>query len=126
MSENEGSGRQRVDVAGALLGTGGAGLRATLATRQIINLAAAAGLNPTLDGSGVRRGSYRVTVDSGGRRDCLFGGIDVGARTGRILRAYLTHGHWGQERRYDHVAEVRAVIKSWAAIRRAGAKETQS
>lgn len=58
-------------------------------------------------------------IDSGGRRDCLFDGIDVGARTGRILRAHLTHGSWGQERRYDSVAEIRTVITSWAALQRA-------
>ena len=56
--------------------------------------------------------------DSGGRRDCLFGGIDVGARTGRILRAYLTHGNWGEEQRYDRVADIRTVLKSWAALQR--------
>ncbi|HEX9526411.1 MAG TPA: hypothetical protein VF951_02860, partial [Streptosporangiaceae bacterium] len=64
--------------------------------------------------------SYRIMVDSGGRRDCLFGGIDVGARTGRILHAHLTHGSWGEERRYDRVAEIRAVLKSWAALQRGG------
>ncbi len=108
-----------MSAADGLLGTGPAARRATQVTRQIINLASEAGLNPCLDPSGVRRGSYRIMVDSGGRRDCLFGGIDVGARTGRILRAHLTHGSWGQERRYNHVAEIRTVITSWAALQRA-------
>jgi hypothetical protein len=97
---------------GALLG----GLQATQVTRQIVNLAAAAGLNPHLDPAGTRRGRYRVIVDSGGRHDCLFGVIDVGAGTGRILRAYLIHGSTGVERRYDTVAGIRTVIKSWAAL----------
>ncbi len=96
------------------------GRPATQVTRQIINLAFEAGLNPYLDPSGVRQGSYRIMVDSGGRRDCLFGGIDVGARTGRILHAHLTHGSWGEERRYDRVAEIRAFLKSWAALQRGG------
>jgi hypothetical protein len=108
-----------VSAAGELLGTGPAALRATRVTRQIIDLAAGAGLDPCLDPSGVRHGAYRVMVDSDGRRDCLFGGIDVGARTGRILRAYLTHGGWGQERRYGSVAQIRVVIRSWAALQRA-------
>ena len=104
-----------MSAAGAVLG----GRPATRATRQIIDLAHKAGLNPYLDPSGVRHGAYRVMVDSGGRRDCLFGGIDIGARTGRILHAYLTHGSWGEEQRYDRVAEIRTVIKSWAALQRA-------
>jgi len=108
-----------VSAADGLLGTGPAAVPATRVTRQIINLAAEAGLKPYLDPSGVRRGSYRIMVDSGGRRDCLFGGIDVGARTGRVLHAHLTHGSWGQERRYDSVAVIRAVLQSWAALQRA-------
>ena len=92
------------------------GRPASRVTRQVIDLAAKAGLNPDPDPCGVRRGSYRIFLDSGGRRDCLFGGIDVGARTGRILRAYLTHGSWGEEQRYDRVADIRTVLKSWAAL----------
>ena len=107
-----------VSAADGLLGTGPAARRATRVTRQVINLAFEAGLNPSLDPSGVRHGSYRIMIDSGGRRDCLFGGIDVGARTGRILHAHLTHGSWGQERRYDHVAGIHAVLTSWAALQR--------
>lgn len=110
------SGRtEPVDPVDAILGTGPDALPATLATRQVLRLAVDAGLKPELR-SGTYRGSYRVIVDSGGRRDCLFGGIDIGAGTGRILRAYLTHGHWGEERRYDHVADIRAVLKSWLAL----------
>jgi hypothetical protein len=101
-----------------LLGTGLTAHQATQVTRQIINLASEARLNPRLDPSGVRHGSYRIMVDSGGRRDCLFGGINVGARTGRILHAHLTHGIGGEERRYGSVAEIRTVIKSWAALQR--------
>ena len=46
----------------------------------------------------------------------LFGAIAVGARTGRILYAHLTHGNWGTEQRYETVADIRAVVKSWAAL----------
>ncbi len=108
-----------MSAADRLLGTGPAAVRATRVTRQIINLASEVGLNPTLDPAAVRHGAYTVIVDSGGRRDCLFGGIAIGARTGRILHAHLTHGHWGEERRYDRVADVRAVIKSWAVLQHA-------
>jgi hypothetical protein len=107
-----------VSAADGLLGTGPPAVRATPVTRQIIDLAFEAGLSPALDPAAVRRGAYTVVVDSGGRGDCLFGGIAIGARTGRILHAHLTHGRWGQERRYDRVAEIRAVIKSWAALQR--------
>lgn len=92
------------------------GMPATRVTRQVIRLAIKGGLNPELDPSGVRRGSYRIFVDSGGRRDCLFGAIDAGGRSGRILRAHLTHGHWGQGRWYGSVAEIRTVLKSWVAL----------
>lgn len=94
------------------------GRPATRATRQVIALADRAGLRPHPDPSPPRHGRYRVLVDSGGRRDCLFGAIYIGARTGRILRAWLTHGSQGQERRYDTVADIRAVIRSWAALHR--------
>ena len=113
------TGQQARALAGELLGTGPAARAATLVTRQIIGLAFEAGLRPCLAAPGPRKGSYRVIVDSGGRADCLFGGIDVGARTGRILRAYLTRGSGGVERRYDQVAEIRAAIKSWASARQA-------
>jgi hypothetical protein len=91
----------------------------TQVTQRIISLASAAGLNPSLCRP-ARHGTWTVIVDSGGRRDCLFGGIAIGARTGRVLHAHLTHGNWGEERRYDTVAEIRATIMSWAALQRAG------
>jgi hypothetical protein len=89
---------------------------ATRVTQQILGSAESAGLRPWLS-AGSRPGSYRVMVDAGGR-DGLFGCIDIGARTGRILRAYLTHGNHGTERRYETVAEIRTVIQSWAAVSR--------
>jgi hypothetical protein len=113
------AGKQARALADELLGTGPAALAATLVTRQIIGLAFEAGLRPCVAPPGPRAGSYRVIVDSGGRADCLFGGIDIGARAGRILRAYFTQGDGGAERRYDQVAEIRSVIRSWAAARQA-------
>ena len=91
------------------------GYAATTVTAQIIDLADRAGLRPRIDRYGVRHGIYRVMINAPGR-DGLFGAIYVGAKTGRILRANLTHGNAGQEKRYNGVAEVRAVIKSWAAL----------
>ena len=88
---------------------------ATSVTRQIVALAKAAGLRPKIEPE--RRRSYRIVVDAPGT-DGLFGAVTVGAETGRILYAHLTHGNDGQERRYDAVAEIRSVFKSWAALRR--------
>jgi len=93
------------------------GYATTAVTRQVIALAGSVGLHPSLDLSGIRHGAYRVTVNAPGR-DGLFGSISIGARTGRILHAHLTHGNWGEEKRYGTVAEVRAIIKSWAAVQR--------
>jgi hypothetical protein len=52
--------RQAVEADG-LLGTGPAAVRATQVTRQIINLAFEAGLNPTLNRSAARHGTYTVS-----------------------------------------------------------------
>jgi hypothetical protein len=93
------------------------GVAATAVTRQIVGRAAAAGLRPHLGQPVIYCGAYRVLVNAEGV-DGLFGAVYVGARTGRILRAYLTHGNHGQEKRYDKVAAVRTVIQSWAALQR--------
>jgi hypothetical protein len=92
---------------------------ATAVTRQIVALAHVACLRPEIDPSGVSRGTYRVIINAAGT-DGLFGAITIGARTGRILHAHLTHGNWGEEKRYDAVAEIRTVFKSWAALQRTG------
>jgi hypothetical protein len=106
--------QQAQEAAGELLRAGRPGaVRATQVTRQVIALAFEAGLNPELDPQ-VRHGAHRVLLDSRSGDDCLFGGIDIGARTGSILRAYLTRSRWGEERRYEHVAEIRDAVKAWA------------
>ncbi len=91
-----------------------AGVRATAATRQVVALAAAGRLRPHLDGTVPTRGRVRIVVNGPGQ-DALFGAIYVGAQTGRVLHAVLTHGNNGQEKRYDGVASIRAVLKSWLA-----------
>lgn len=93
------------------------GRAATLVTRQLIARAILAGLRPELHPDGIYRGSYRIVVNAAGR-DGLFGSIYVSAVTGRVLRAFLMHGNQGVERRHDTVSEIRAVIKSWAALTR--------
>lgn len=107
--------RQRArEAAGELLRTGRPGaVRATQVTRQLIALAFEAGLNPELDPQ-PSHGAHRILLDSRSGDDCLYGRIDTGARTGSVLRAYLTRGRWGEERLYEHVAEIRDAIKSWA------------
>lgn len=91
------------------------GHAATSVTRRIVALAESAGLRPNVEPA--YRGAYRIIVNAPGQ-DGLFGGIAVGARTGRILHAHLTHGNWGEEKRYGTVADIRRVFKSWAALNR--------
>jgi hypothetical protein len=88
-------------------------VRATQVTRQVIALAFEAGLRPELDPQPYH-GANRIFLDSRSGDDCLYGRLDIGASTGSILRAHLTRGRWGEEFRYEHVAEIRDVIKSWA------------
>lgn len=92
------------------------GFPATSVTRRIVDLAAEGGLRPDPRPES-RRGLYRVMVNGEGR-DALFGCIDVSERTGRIVRAFLTHGNDGVERKHETVAEIRAVLSSWAAVQR--------
>lgn len=102
-----------LEEAGKILGD----LPATLVTRQLTAHAISAGLKPELHPDGVYRGSYRIVVNADGY-DGLFGSVYVSAVTGRVLRAFLMHGNNGVERRHDTVGEIRAVIKSWAALTR--------
>jgi len=92
-------------------------VRATAVTRQIIALAEQGGLRPRADEDSPRHGRVRIVVNGPGP-DAIFGAIYVGARTGRILHAVLTHGNYGEEKRYDDVASVRAVLTSWLALQR--------
>jgi hypothetical protein len=93
------------------------GLTATPATRTILALAEEAGLAPHLDEDGPTGvdGVARVLVN-GPRRSSLFGAIYISTRTGKVLRANLTHGNHGIERRYTGAAEVRAVLASWLTV----------
>ena len=95
-----------------------AGIPATTVTVRIVDLAASAGLRPSTTYKPYR-GLRRVFVDAGGV-DGLFGCIDVSERTGKVVRAYLTHGNHGVERKLEKVAEIRAALTSWAAVQRTG------
>lgn len=91
----------------------------TRPTRVILGLADGCGLRPHVgpDGpDGYGRGRTAVAIDSG-MRNGLFGTIVID-RNARILRAFLLHGNWGQERRYEGAEAVHTVIKSWAAVNR--------
>lgn len=90
---------------------------ATRGTRSILAIAEQAGLAPHLDEDGAagRDGVARVVV-SGPRASSLFGAIYISARTGAVLRANLTHGNHGVERRYTGAGEVRTVLSSWLAV----------
>jgi hypothetical protein len=99
-----------------------AGMKATGTTARIVADAFAAELRPHLakEHRARTRGLYRVWVGAQGPEG-LFGAIDVSVTSGKITRAYLTHGNHGTERVYTRVAEIRTVIRSWAAARAAEA-----
>jgi len=59
----------------------------------------------------------RIILNGPGR-DAIFGAIYVGVKTGRVLHAMLTHGNEGEEKRYNSVADIRAVLMSWLALYR--------
>lgn len=92
-------------------------LTATTATRGMLAITEEAGLNPHLDQDGAAGtdGVARVLVN-GPHASSLFGAIYVSTRTGRVLRANLTHGNHGVEKRYTGAAEVRTVLTSWLAV----------
>jgi hypothetical protein len=70
----------------------------TKPARWILDRAEQLGLRPKLDPTAYR-GSWRVTFSGTGEWSG-FGGLYIGARTGRILRASLTFGNDGPTRRY--------------------------
>ena len=93
-----------------------AGRPATSVTVQLVALAVQGGLRPEVSVNR-RRGLYRVVLNAPGR-DGLFGCIDISETTGKTVRAYLTHGNDGVERRHDSVAQIRQVLSSWVAVNR--------
>ena len=88
----------------------------TAVTRRLIALAEASGLRPAAEAAD-RHGRVAVILNGEGR-DALFGVIYLSAKHGTVIRAYLTHGNSGVERKHEKVAEIRTVLKSWAAIQR--------
>lgn len=99
-----------LDVSGVL-----GAYRATSVTRQMIALAVEGELRPHIIDRETRRGLYRVMLNGEGT-DALFGALHVSARNGNIVRASLTHGNWGTAERFEKVADIRRVLKSWAAV----------
>ena len=95
---------------------GTADIPASDVTARIINLAADTGLNPHVAPKLRYRGAWLVYLDGQGE-NAMFGGIYINGK-GRILRAALTRGNQGTERKYTSVAEVRDAIKAWAAYQR--------
>jgi len=63
------------------------------------------------------RGLNRIIVNGVGR-EAMFGAIYISAGKGTVVRAFLRPGDSGQEKRYDSVADIRAVLKSWAERQR--------
>jgi hypothetical protein len=89
----------------------------TRMARDILALADECGLHPHISATGpggYGRGRTQVMIDSC-IRDGLFGTIIIG-RNGQILRGFLVHGNWAEERRYEGAGQVRNVIASWAAL----------
>lgn len=95
---------------------GTAEIPASAVTARIIRLAAETGLNPHVSPQLTYRGAWLVYLDGQGE-NAMFGGIYINGK-GRILRAALTRGNQGAERKYTSVAEVRDAIKAWAAYQR--------
>lgn len=87
------------------------------ATRRIIELAEAAGLNPHFDEDGENgcNGVARLIVN-GPSQSSLFGAIYISTKTGKVLHANLTHGNWADAKRYAGAREVRDVIRSWLVV----------
>lgn len=81
----------------------------TAVTTQIIELATRKGLRPQV------REPYRniveVTLDAGGEFG-TFGLIEVGARTGRVLRSRIRLGNNGIRRSAEGAVAVRRMLRS--------------
>lgn len=81
-------------------------------TERITRDAIAAGLRPHT-GVQVVRGARELIVNGEGR-DATFGVVRIGARTGRVLCAYLTHGNSAREFRVDGSVEVARIFRVMA------------
>lgn len=81
----------------------------TTATNQIVALAEKAKLHPTWQPA--YRGVTTITLNGEGAGG-VFGVIQVGARSGRILRGELIYGTDGPRRRYVGAVAVRTALKA--------------
>jgi hypothetical protein len=90
-------------------------LPCTGGTEQLVTLATTAGLRPHVqvdqDGRTIYRGTYTIIVNGTGEHS-PFGGIVVGATTGRVLRGSITYGNDGPTRRYRGARQVLAAIRA--------------
>jgi hypothetical protein len=88
-------------------------------TDQLVTYAEAAGLRPTVqvdrDGRTTYAGTYKILLNGEGV-DSPFGGILVGAKTGRILRGSLTFGNGGPTRTYLNATEVLSALRGLAVM----------
>ena len=98
-------------------GTGGDpldGIPATAATRQIIQLAAGAGLRPRPAPAQDPDGPARIILgDDAGTAPS--GVIAIGRQSGRILAADLTPAGGGDRQHYTSTARIRDALTAWAA-----------
>jgi hypothetical protein len=84
---------------------------ATTVTEQIMKLAEQAGLRPIWRG---RYGGIREILLNAPGEAGVFGVIEVGARSGKVLRATLHYGNGGRTQKLTGAVEVRAVLKELA------------
>ena len=92
-------------------------VKLTRVAREILTLADECGLHAyisTAGPSGYGCARTQVMVDSG-MRDGSVGSLVIG-RNRQILRGFLVHGNWGEERSYEGARWVRSVIASWDVL----------
>ncbi|PNG16078.1 hypothetical protein, partial [Streptomyces cahuitamycinicus] len=79
----------------------------TAYTVGIIRLAEKEGLRPSEGGT--HRGVRRIALNAGGKHG-TFGTLQIGKRSGKVLRIELIHGNGGIERRAQGPSNVRLLL----------------
>lgn len=88
------------------------GVTMTTVTRNVLTLAASAGLRPH---RGTSTGNGRVSVNlNGPHPESMFGVVYISVQSGAILASYLVPGNGNAETRYDGAARTRTAIRVWA------------